>query len=90
MEADKAKTSHNNFDQLLNESRELTGGMGAVAWAALEMFKQAGMPAAQREALYAQMTEYFAKPSDEVCNSVLRVLEARLQEDKGNEGIWYS
>jgi hypothetical protein len=90
MELNKTGTNSCNFEQLLNDSHELKGGMGAVAWAALEMFKQAGMPQAQRDELCAQMTEYFAKPTDDVCNAILKVLEARLQQDKEGTGVWYS
>ena len=78
-----------DFDRLHEESRVLKGGMGAVAWAIMEMFKQAGMPREQRDALFSQMTQYFALPSDEDCNTVLRVLETRLREDKDATGIWY-
>lgn len=86
----ETKNEELNVDRLLMESKELQGALGATAWATLEMFKQAGMPESERESLYAKMTEYFAKPSDQVCNAVLSVLEKRLCEEKNDDGTWYS
>lgn len=61
-----------------------------MAWATSEMFKQGGMPAEEIKQIQEKMTMYFAKPSNDVCNAVLRVVEARLVEDKEpNSNIWY-
>ena len=77
--------------QLKNESAELKSGLGSIAWATLEMFKRGGMPAEEIKQIQDKMNHYFAKPSNDVCNSVLRVVEARLAEDKeANSNIWYS
>ena len=83
------KISNIDFNSLLSESREYKSALGAAAWVTLEMFKQAGMSAEQRDNLYQQMGEYFAKPSNEICNTVVKVLEQRLKEDKNSSGDWY-
>jgi hypothetical protein len=74
---------------LLEKSREVKSGLGSVAWATLEMLKRGGMPTNEIEKLNEDMNNYFAKPSDDVCNTVLRVVEKRLVEDKEESGNWY-
>lgn len=77
--------------QLKAESDSLKSGLGVVAWATLEMFKRGGMPAEEIKQIQEKMNHYFAKPSNDVCNAVLRVIETRLVEDKEpNSNIWYA
>ena len=79
-----------DINKLKSESEELTSGLGAVAWAALEMFKRGGMPAEELKQIHEKMNQYFAKPDNEVCNAVLRVVERRLEEDKNSKTHdWY-
>ncbi len=75
--------------KLLSASQALESGMGAVAWATLEMFKRGGMTESDLAALQSSMNEYFAKPSNEECNTILSVLETRLREDKKSTDAWY-
>jgi hypothetical protein len=76
--------------QLKSEADTLKSGLGAVAWATLEMFKRGGMPAEEIRQIQEKMNHYFAQPSNDVCNAVLRVVETRLVEDKEpNSDIWY-
>jgi hypothetical protein len=76
--------------RLLEESREFEGAMGVVAWATLEMCRQGGMPAEEREALHRSMMRYFTEPTDEVCNRILSVVETRLETHRMAEGNWYT
>jgi hypothetical protein len=82
----------NNCDvnQLKQEAATLKSGFGAVAWAVLEMLKRGGMPQSEVQAIHEKMNHYFAKPSNEECNAILKVVEDRLIEDKEPSGIWYS
>jgi hypothetical protein len=80
-----------DFTELKQSSMKLESGLGSVAWAVLEMFKRGGMPQAEVESIHKKMDHYFAKPSNEECNAILKVVEERLQEDKISEKeIWYS
>ena len=74
---------------LQTEAAEFKGGMGAVAWAVLEMFKRARLPEGEIMQLRTKMDEYFVKPSNDECNAILKVLETRLQKDKGAGNLWY-
>ena len=76
--------------QLKEEAASLKSGLGAVAWATLEMLKRGGMPAAELNQMHEKMIECFAKSPNDVCNAVLRVVETRLAEDKEpGSNIWY-
>lgn len=78
------------FELLFEESLELEGGMGAVAWAVLEMFRRGGMEERSIDQLHDQMSAFFAKPSDQDCNLILEVLETRLARDRSPiTGRWY-
>jgi hypothetical protein len=77
-------------NDLLTESQGSKNGLGAVAWATLEIFKRGGMPENDIKEIQGQMMEYFGNPSNTECNTVLRVVEKRLNDDKESEGIWYS
>ena len=74
---------------LLENSRQLESGLGAIAWATLEMLRRGGMPNEKLQKLENDMNAYFAKPSNVECNTILRVVEKRLMEDKEEDGIWY-
>jgi hypothetical protein len=77
--------------QLKAEASSLKSGLGAVAWATLEMFKRGGMPPQELKRIQERMNTYFAMPSDDECNAILRVVEARLVEDKApDSNVWYS
>jgi hypothetical protein len=76
---------------LRKDAERIKSGMGVVAWAVLEMFKRSGMPPDEIGQLHAKMNEHFPKPSDDECNAILKVVEARLQDDKvPASGLWYS
>jgi hypothetical protein len=88
---DNEKIGSIDLKQLKSESDSLKSGLGVVAWATLEMFKRGGMPAEEIKQIQDQMNRYFAKPSNDVCNAVLRVVETRLVEDKEpTSNIWYA
>ncbi len=72
------------FEVMLKASREMDGGLGAVAWAVLELLRRGGMSDAELVALRVQMNTCFTVPSDETCNLVLRVIERRLVDDRIN------
>jgi hypothetical protein len=78
-------------DELLFErSQEFQGGLGAVAWAVLEMLRRGGMPEESLMSWYEEMTRRFARPSDEDCNAILGVVERRLAADRNpTSGRWY-
>ena len=78
-----------DFKTLKEESNELKSGLGAVAWATLEMFRQGGMSEDETKLIHDKMNQYFANPTNETCNVILQVVEERLQEDKKAENIWY-
>ena len=76
--------------ELWAKSNELEGGMGAVAFAVLEMFRRGGMEENEVIALHEKMKTYFMVPSNEECNAILGVVEERLKQDKRLEnGKWY-
>lgn len=78
-----------DLNQLKTQSDSLKSALGVVAWATLEMFKRGGMPGEELNQIQEKMNHYFAQSSNEVCNAVLRVVEARLIEDKEpNSNIW--
>lgn len=85
------KISSIDLKQLKTESDTLKSGLGVVAWATLEMFKRGGMPAEEIKQIQEKMNHYFAQPSNDVCNAVLKIVETRLVEDKKpNADIWYA
>ncbi len=78
------------YDSLLDRSKELEGGMGAIAFATLEMFRRGGLPETEVKALHEKMKSHFMKPSNEECNAILKVVETRLESDKeADQGLWY-
>ena len=80
-----------DYAWLLEDSRRMQGGLGAVAYAMLEMFRRGGLDRAAIETLHGQMEEYFAKPSNDDCNSICKMVYTRLEEDREPEtGLWYS
>lgn len=77
--------------QMKEEASSLKSGLGAVAWATLEMFRRGGMPEQELKRIHERMNTYFAMPSDDECNAILRVVETRLVEDKNpDSNTWYS
>ena len=82
--------SSEEFDSLLAESQSYQGGLGAVAWAVLEMLRRGRMHEQDLQKIYDQMVATFARAEDDECDLVVRVLEARLAADKDPEtGRWY-
>lgn len=77
-------------ENLLEKSKELKSGLGAVAWATLEMLKRGGLPEQRLKEIQEDMNKHFAIPTSEECNTILRVLEKRLAEDRESDGVWYS
>jgi hypothetical protein len=76
--------------ELKKDAAQLQSGLGAIAWATLEMFRRGGMAEVEVAAIKTKMDQYFAQPSNDVCNAVLKVVEARLQEDKEPAtNLWY-
>ena len=90
METNNAKYFTVKDKNLLEESASIKSGMGSVAWAVLEMFRRGGMPEAEVKAVHAQMDKYFPNPSNEECNTILRVVEERMEQDREEKGRWYS
>ena len=79
-----------NVTELKTSSQELKTGMGAVAWAVLEMFRRGGMTSDEVSELHRKMNEYFPLPSNDECNAILKVVETRLHEDKSEANqLWY-
>ena len=77
-------------DNLIRSSGSKKSGMGAVSWAVIEMFRQAGMPELEMNSIQQQMDVYFPKPSNQTCNSILKIVESRLETDKVSEDTWYN
>ena len=71
-----------DFETMLRASETLGGGLGAGAWAVLELLKRGGVSQVELSALQATMGKAFTVPSDTQCNLVLRVLAQRLETDK--------
>ena len=76
-------------ETLFQESQKLKGGLGAIAWATLEMFKRGGLPQKDIDQLTENMSTYFANPTSDECNEILKVVEERLDLDQVQEGVWY-
>lgn len=76
-------------ENLLEKSQELKNGFGSIAWATLEMLKRGGMPTDKITQLKEDINKYFAAPSSEECNTILRVVEKRLSDDKQTNHTWY-
>ncbi len=89
LESGVNKSSVCTHSELLENSQALKSGMGAVAWAVLEMFRRGGMDAAKVSALHADMNKFFTVPSNDECNSILKVVEERLRSDKTEAESWY-
>jgi hypothetical protein len=77
------------FEKLLEDSKELQGPMGAVAFAVLEMFRRGGLEPDYIQALHEQMKFYFVTPSNDECNVILKVVEKRLKDERQPNGAWY-
>lgn len=71
-----------DFDSMLRASEKLGGGLGAVAWAVLEMMRRGGASQMELSTLQATMAKTFTLPTDGQCNMVLRVLAERLERDR--------
>lgn len=86
-----AATRRPSVDVLTRESQSLQGPMGAVAWGVLEMFRRGGMEPARIDTIHAEMKKYFTVPSNEECNSILKVIEERLKSEKqdASQDQWY-
>ncbi|MEQ1875368.1 MAG: hypothetical protein ABL958_01900 [Bdellovibrionia bacterium] len=84
-------TKNCDVSLMKQEAAPLKSAFGAVAWSVLEMFRRGGMSEDEVKAIHEKMNHYFAKPSNDECNAILKVVESRLTEDKepGRE-IWYS
>ena len=76
-------------DMLLTKSQSMEGGMGAIAFAVLEMFRRGGMSEGEVKELHEKMKVYFMKPSNDECNAILKMVEIRLQSDKDHGQSWY-
>lgn len=71
-----------DFETMLRASEKLGGGMGALAWAVLELLKRGGVSQVELTSLQAMMSKAFTVPTDGQCNAVLRVLVERLERDR--------
>ncbi len=84
------KQNSSLHETLLNQSSNLEGGMGAIAFATLEMFRRGGLPETEVQALHEKMKIYFMKPTNEECNAILKMVETRLKVDKEpDHDAWY-
>lgn len=90
LEKNNQPIEKNLADQLLTKSQAMEGGMGAISFAVLEMFRRGGMDEADVKALHEKMKVHFMKPSNAECNAVLKMVETRLQMDKEpGQNAWY-
>ncbi len=76
--------SDSEFQSLLENSKELPGPMGAVALAVLEMFRRGGLESNSVLALHETMKYYFATPTTEEREAILKVVRQRLNEDQSS------
>jgi hypothetical protein len=84
------KIGNIEINALKSESDKIKSGMGSVAWAVLEMFKRGGMNKDEVHDLHTKMEHFFANPTNDECNAILKVVETRIQEDKEpGKDIWY-
>jgi hypothetical protein len=79
----------NDVDELLAKSRELKGGLGAIAWATLEMLRRGGLDETEVEEVYRRIKKAFALPTNATCNAICEVVERRLHEERRPSGKWY-
>ena len=78
------------YENVLDESRSLAGGLGALAYVILEGLRQGGASAEAVGNVNDLLFEAFSKLSDVDCNTLCQVAEARLAADKHPEGRWYA
>ena len=95
MEATQSDTSTNAdvnhlYEETLKSSWKMDGGMGAIAFAVLEMFRLGGMEEEDVLSLHKKMELHFMSPSNEECNAICKMVEARLKADRRQDnGLWY-
>lgn len=79
-----------SYDTTLERSREMEGGMGAIAFAVLEMFRLGGMDEDSIKNIHEKMQHYFMIPTNKECNAICKVVETRLAEDRRQDNsLWY-
>lgn len=71
-----------DFETMMRASEKLGGGLGALAWAVLELLRRGGLSQVELTSLQATMGKAFTVPTDGQCNMVLRVVAERLDRDR--------
>ncbi|MBI3017122.1 MAG: hypothetical protein HYY62_03890 [Deltaproteobacteria bacterium] len=76
--------------ELLEKSKELKSGLGAIAFAIVEGLRRSGAEKEQINQILELLQKQFPKLKNDECNALCKVTEMRLQTDKipGKE-IWY-
>jgi hypothetical protein len=77
------------YEKVLDESRSLAGGLGALAYVILEGLRKGGTAPEAVGHVNDLLFEAFSKLSDEDCNTLCHVAERRLSDDKNANGRWY-
>jgi hypothetical protein len=78
------------YMETLDRSRQLSGGMGAIAFGVLEMFRLGGMDEDSIRSFHEKMQHYFMIPTNEECNAICKMVETRLAEDRRKDNnLWY-
>jgi hypothetical protein len=77
-----------NVEDVLSESMEMDGALGAVAFIVLKALSEAGASQAESEAAEKLLFKHFAALSDEQCNVLAEVAHRRLVARPAS-GRWY-
>ena len=75
-------------DDILNESMEMDGPLGAVSFVTLKALTEAGATEAEVQITRELLFKYFAALSDEQCNVLSEVAHRRLAARPAS-GRWY-
>ncbi len=73
----------------LIESKTMGGGLGAIAFGVLKALQVGGAEEKTLASVRVLMQQHFQRLSDEECNILCDVVLARLEGEKGKNGLWY-
>ncbi|MDB5100509.1 MAG: hypothetical protein JWM80_4930 [Cyanobacteria bacterium RYN_339] len=77
------------YEAVEQSSREMHGGLGAIAYAVLKGLEAGGADAEAVAGTRDMLFAHFAKLSDADCNVLCQVVASRLAADRQPDGNWY-
>jgi hypothetical protein len=79
-----------DFERTLEDSRRVNGALGVIAYAVAKALQVGRASDEDVEKAVELMKKHFPRLSDEDCNTLCRVVYARMTEDKDAKGgRWY-